>query len=145
MAVYLKCFIAKRHPTTGRLSLASRNIMVHKQDSNCRRVAVGRFYLVVSNCRVWDVMPVKLQNCQFHWVLRGTLSILPILITLSVQWIPIWSLKYCRKPCRWLVRCLLIVKRNTGWIANKVVKYRWFSARLQCLQCVSNGDAAVLH
>ena len=28
---------------------------------------------------------------------------------------------------------------------NLLTKYRWFSARLQYLQCISTGDTAVMH
>ena len=30
-------------------------------------------------------------------------------------------------------------------LRDKIATYRWFSARVQYLQCISNGDTAVLH
>ena len=74
---------------------------------------------------------------------RGT-----VMFSLICAWINGWVKKtwgWWRNHAHYAVD---VMKANVyGMLANNVVvfEYRWLSARLQYLQCVSNGVTAVLH
>ena len=56
---------------------------------------------------------------------------------------PIFATSLSKNYREW--KCTFLFPKTIQHVNGRYLSNRWFNARLQYLQCVSNGDAAILH